>query len=75
MTEYGRCLRPALAPLRGSARFAVFGLAAIAIAGCVKPEPVCIGGVTYIQNGQRAAVTVAVDREGRPVPCEGSADG
>lgn len=30
----GRCLRPALAPLRGSARFAVFGLAAIAIAGC-----------------------------------------
>lgn len=31
--------RPALAPLRGSARFAVFGLAAVAIAGCSIPPP------------------------------------
>lgn len=29
----GRCLRPALQPLRGSTRYAVLGLACIAIAG------------------------------------------
>lgn len=42
-----RSLRAVLAPLRGSARFAVFGLAAITIAGCedrtppfaTRPEP------------------------------------
>lgn len=32
--DFGRCLRPALARLRRSARCAVIGLTAIAIAGC-----------------------------------------
>lgn len=39
MIHFGRCLRPALAPLRDLARFAVFGLAAIAIAGCDASVP------------------------------------
>lgn len=39
----GRCLRPALQPLRGSTRFAVLGLACIAIAGC---------GPTYCHEGK-----------------------
>lgn len=37
-TVIGRCLRPALARLRRSTRYAVLGLAAIAIAGCVSDE-------------------------------------
>ena len=37
-TVFGRSLRATPAPLRGSARYAVFGLAAIAIAGCVSEE-------------------------------------
>ena len=48
--------RPALARLRRSSRCAVFGLAAIAIAGCDVPM-VCHNGQLYADDGRDGIYT------------------
>lgn len=56
----------------------LLAFAVLLVAGCGKldqmgshytgrPSEVCVGGVTYLQFTSGAAV--AVDRDGKPVPC------
>lgn len=59
-------------------KIAIFAIVALALSGCGrfdrwssgmtgKPTEICHRGVTYVQFTSGA--TVAVDREGKPIPC------
>lgn len=48
-------------------------LSLLLVAGCHQRDVVtCIGGVQYVKTSSsvRAGITVALGRDGKPVPCE-----
>lgn len=50
----------------------LFSLSFLALAACMEqPARYCYEGVTYIASSEsyRAGITLAVDREGKPIPC------
>lgn len=66
-TVIGRCLRPALARFRRSTRYAVLGLAAIAIAGCSEVAKETKDAVAFEGMGAKAAFRGLAENEWRVV--------